>query len=101
MRGELRMHYESTLPPEFRSATSLLELLRDRKLGSVELLDLQLARIARENPKLNAVVAMDVERARADARVADNTALEMRGPLHGLSITIKDAYEVVGMAATC
>ncbi len=95
------MHDEGSLPPEFRSATSLLALMRERKLGALELLDLQLARASRENPKLNAIVAMDVERARANARAADSVAPSMRGPLHGLPITIKDAYEVVGLAATC
>jgi amidase len=95
------MHDNSTLPPEFQSARSLIAQLRERKLGALELLDLQLARVGRDNPKLNAVVAMDIERARADARAADNTTPAMRGPLHGLPITIKDAYEVVGMAATC
>ena len=95
------MKNESALPPEFRSATTLLSLLRERKLGALELLDLQLARIGRINPKLNAVVAMDVERARADARAADNAPAGTRGRLHGLPITIKDAYEVTGMPATC
>ena len=91
------MHNENTLPPEFRSATGLIGLLRERKLGALELLDLQLARVARNNPQLNAIVAMDIERARADARAADNVAATMREPLHGLPITIKDAYEVTGM----
>ena len=95
------MNNENALPPEFRSATTLLSLLRARKLGALELLDLQLARISRVNPLLNAVVALDVERARAAARVADSTAADNRGVLHGLPITIKDAYEVVGMPATC
>ena len=95
------MNNENALPPEFRSATTLLSLLRERKLGALELLDVQLARIERVNPKLNAIVALDLERARADARVADSLPVESRGPMHGLPITIKDAYEVVGMPATC
>ncbi|MDB6010403.1 MAG: amiE [Gammaproteobacteria bacterium] len=95
------MHNENTLPLELRSATELLRLLRERRLGSLELLDLQLSRIERVNPTLNAVVAMDVEGASQAARAADNTPDERRGPLHGLPITIKDAYETVGMTATC
>ncbi|HEY0342302.1 MAG TPA: amidase family protein, partial [Steroidobacteraceae bacterium] len=91
----------STIPLELRSATELLRLMRERKLGSLELLDLQLARIERVNPRLNAVVAMDVEGARRSARAADSVPDERRGPLHGLPITIKDAYETVGMTATC
>lgn len=95
------MNDENALPLEFRSATHLLSLLRARRLGALELLDLQLARIERLNPALNAVVALDIEGARAAARTADSTADEARGPLHGLPITIKDAYEVAGMTATC
>ena len=95
------MNDEDQLAPEFRSATALLSLLRARKLGSLELLDLQLARIERVNPTLNAVVALDVEHARDAARAADNALNDERAPLHGLPITIKDAYEVVGMPATC
>ena len=95
------MRDENALPLEFRSAITLLALLRSRRLGARELLDLQLSRIERTNSSLNAVVALDVEGARNAARVADNAAADARGPLHGLPITIKDAYEVVGMPATC
>ena len=44
------MHNENTLPLELRSATELLRLLRERRVGSLELLDLQLSRIERVNP---------------------------------------------------
>jgi len=91
----------STQPVTLKSATELLKLLRERKLGALELLDLQVSRIARLNPALNAVVALDVESARQRARAADNAPADKRGPLHGLSITIKDAFEVSGMPATC
>lgn len=86
---------------EFQSATGLLRLLRARKLGALELLDLQLSRIERLNSALNAVTAMDAETARLSARAADNAHPDTRGSLHGLPITIKDAFEVTGMPATC
>ncbi len=95
------MQDEGKLPPELRSATTLLGLLRQRKLGALELLEMQLQRIERLNPSLNAVVALDVERARSAARAADSVPAKRRSPLHGLSVTIKDAYEVTGMPATC
>ena len=101
MNQGIGMKDEDTLPVEFRSATTLLSLLRARRLGALELLDLQLAAIERANPALNAVVALDVEQARAAARTADSAPVESRGALHGLPITIKDAYEVAGMTATC
>jgi amidase len=86
---------------ELLSATELLGLLRDRKLGSLELLETQLARIEASNPDINAVVALDAEGARAAARAADDAPSDARGPLHGLPITIKDSFEVPGMPATC
>jgi amidase len=92
---------ESQRPLELRSATALLHLLRERKLGAVELLDLLLARIERLNPRLNAVIARDIDGARHQARAADDLPAARRGPLHGLPMTIKDVYEVVGMPATC
>jgi amidase len=82
-------------------ATELLDRLRDGELGSLELLDAQLARIERHDGDLNAVVAMDVEGARRAARAADDAPAGDRGPLHGLPITIKDSWEVAGMPATC
>jgi amidase len=91
----------STHPVTLKSASELLKLLRERKLGALELLDLQLSRIERLNPALNAVVALDVETARQSARAADNTPADQRGLLHGLPLTIKDAFEVIGMPATC
>ena len=91
----------ASLPVELQSATGLLELLGRRKIGSLELLELLIRRSERLNPSLNAVIAMDLDRARDAARNADNTPQDERGPLHGLPMTIKDAYEVEGMTATC
>jgi amidase len=90
-----------SLPPELQSATNVLALLRARKLGSLELLELLLARIQRLNPTVNAVVALDQEAARRAARAADNLGPNAERPLHGLPMTVKDAYEAVGMTASC
>jgi amidase len=86
---------------ELLPATELLARIRRRELGSHELLEAQLARIAVHDGVLNAVVATDEEGARAAARAADDAPADRRGPLHGLPITIKDSWEVAGMPATC
>jgi amidase len=87
---------------ELATATEQLAQLRARRIGSRELLDLLLERIDRLNRDVNAVVALDVEGARAAARAADDAPRARRGPLHGLPMTIKDAYEVAGsMPTTC
>ena len=85
---------------EFQSANEILGLLRSRKIGAVELLNLHVARIKKYNPSLNAVVALDVETALNAARQADNQKSDLR-MLHGLPMTVKDGYEAVGMPTTC
>ena len=84
-------------------ATELKRLLMARQISVRELLDLYLARVEKLNPAINAVVALDVEGAKrraweADEGIARGDAVP---PLHGLPMTIKDAFEVVGMPATC
>jgi amidase len=76
-------------------------MIAARRIGALELLELVLRRCEKINPALNAVIAFDIEGARAAARAADNLPKAERGPLHGLPMTIKDAYEVAGMTASC
>ena len=85
-----------------RSASELASSIRAGELSSRELLDCYLDRIERLGAPVNAVVTIDAERARAEARQADDDAARgnWRGPLHGLPITIKDAIEVGGMRST-
>ncbi|MDE2452661.1 MAG: amidase, partial [Burkholderiales bacterium] len=54
-----------------RPAHSLLQGLAAREFSSAELLRLYLDRIERLNPKLNAVVTLDAERALQRAAAAD------------------------------
>lgn len=76
--------------------------LVDGELSSAELLEALLARIEQHNPALNAVVSLDEKKARKAAERAD-TALrrgEVRGPLTGLPLTLKDGWDVAGMRTT-
>jgi len=84
------------------SAHRLAAAIAARELGSRELLELYLERIARLDPPVNAVVTLDAERALAAARAADDAVArgEALGPLHGLPVTIKDAIEVGGVRST-
>ena len=86
----------------FRSAKQLASLIRRRKIGCLELLDLYLARMARHNPRLNAIVVTDVEAGRKRARAADAALRkgQVWGPLHGVPMTVKESYDVVGMPTT-
>src|SRR5919206_738487 len=86
----------------FASATELATWIRQGRVSATEVLEAYLARIARYNPALNAVVTLDEERARKRAQEAD-TALardERWGPLHGVPMTLKDGHSVAGMRTT-
>jgi amidase len=89
-----------TLP--FRSTKQLISLIRRKKVGCLELLDLYLQRIERYNSEINAIIFMDVEVARKRARAADKALArdELWGPFHGVPMTIKESFDVVGMPTT-
>lgn len=67
-----------------------------------ELLEDLLARIDRWNEQVNAIVTLDVEGARARARVADRalTLGEPLGALHGIPMTVKDTIDTAGIRTT-
>ena len=90
--GEL--HYES--------AVSLAASIRAKKLGCLELLEHFLARVERHNPKLNAIVHLDPERARLRARAGDAALAKGQswGPFHGVPMTIKESFDVEGWPTT-
>lgn len=88
--------------PTLWSATEQAAAIRERRLGSEELLDLQLARIDAVDPAVNAVCTLVADAARARCREADAAiaAGDVWGPLHGLPITIKDAIATAGIRST-
>jgi aspartyl-tRNA(Asn)/glutamyl-tRNA(Gln) amidotransferase subunit A len=71
-------------------------------LSPVELTESYLARIDKLNPELIAYVEVTADRARADARLlADEAARgERRGPLHGVTVGLKDLIDTAGIP-TC
>jgi amidase len=87
----------------FRSTSELAGMLRRREIGCRELLDYYAERVERLNPRVNAVVTLDVERARVRAGEADKALArgEVWGPLHGVPFTVKDSYETAGLRTTC
>lgn len=88
------------MDPEFRSASKLVRSLRNRKIGAVELFDRFAERISRFNPRLNAIIAMDLDAGRDTARRADRARADKRGPLHGLPMTVKESFNVTGFPTT-
>jgi amidase len=77
-------------------------LIRRKKIGCLELLNLYGQRIERHNSKINAIIFMNMEAAHKRAKQADRALArgEIWGPLHGVPMTIKESYDVVGMPTT-
>ena len=83
----------------FLPAVLMAEQVRKKKISPVELVDAHLRQIERVNPKLNAFVQVDTERARQAAQEAEITVMREKklGPLHGVPISIKSSLAVTGM----
>jgi amidase len=84
------------------TALELASLIRERRASSIEVLDAHLARIAKYNSSLNAIVTLDEVKASQRAKEADEAIArgEVWGPLHGVPITIKDVFETAGLRTT-
>src|SRR5205823_724213 len=85
-----------------RSAIELAGLIALREASSAEVVEAHLARIAEVNPKLNAIVRVLADTARAQAADADRkvAAGEPLGPLHGVPITVKENIDMAGLPTT-
>jgi Asp-tRNA(Asn)/Glu-tRNA(Gln) amidotransferase A subunit family amidase len=83
----------------FLPAVSMAEQIREKRISPVELVDAHLAQIERLNPKFNAFVQVDAERARRAAREAEIAVMQEKtlGPLHGVPLSLKSSLEVAGM----
>lgn len=88
--------------PALWTTSEQASAIRQRELGSVELLEAQLARVERLDPAVNAVCTLSVDAARARAIEADEAtaAGHWWGPLHGVPITVKDAIATAGIRST-
>src|SRR6266508_1949124 len=83
------------------SVTKLGELIRDRAISPVELIEAFLFRIEQLNPKLNAIVTLAPD-VLVKAKEAETTVMrgEAVGPLHGVPLTVKDTIETAGLRTT-
>ena len=84
------------------SAVELATMVRERRVSAVHLAEYFITRIERHDDALNAVVVRDFERARDAALDADLSLARGHdpGPLHGVPFTVKEAYDVAGLATT-
>ncbi|HEY3745606.1 MAG TPA: amidase [Gemmatimonadaceae bacterium] len=86
----------------FRPVTELSELVRRRRVTSVELTQMYLARLKRYDPVLHCVISLTEDRALQQAHAADTEIRrgKYRGPLHGIPWGAKDLLAVRGYKTT-
>lgn len=82
--------------------TELVDLVRGGAVSPLEMVDFYLQRIERLNGDLNAIVILDPERARREARALGERLArgEEVGALAGMPFAVKDLEDVGGMATT-
>lgn len=85
-----------------RDAVTLRRQIGVRDISPVELVESCISRIHETNPRVNAVVTQDFDRARIEARKAEAAVLagEALGPLHGLPFLVKDLADTEGLRTT-
>src|SRR5204863_355673 len=86
----------------FLPVTELSELVRRRRVTSLELTQMYLARLKKYDPVLRCVISLTEDRAFRQARAADEEIRRgrYRGPLHGIPWGAKDLLAVRGYKST-
>lgn len=85
-----------------RGAAELAAAIAANEVCSLEVVEAHLDRIEEVNPKLNAVVRVLADDARAAAAEADRmveAGVEL-GPLHGVPMTVKENIDMAGLPTT-
>lgn len=88
--------------PNHWSASEQAAALHAGRITAHELLKSHLDEISTSNADINALVTMDVEQALAYADIFDKeiAAGNIRSPLHGITVAVKDTEETAGMLTT-
>jgi Asp-tRNA(Asn)/Glu-tRNA(Gln) amidotransferase A subunit family amidase len=86
----------------FQPVIVLADLVRRRRITSVQLTELYLERLERFDPVLKCVITLTRDRAMAKAREADSEIGRglYRGPLHGIPWGLKDLFAARGARTT-
>ncbi|MEE9324687.1 MAG: amidase [Dehalococcoidia bacterium] len=86
----------------FTPAYKLAQLIKNKELSPVELVDCFLERINTLNPKLNAFLTVTESEARATAMAAEKALVTQKElpPLHGVPVAIKDSEYTKGIRTT-
>jgi len=81
-------------------AWRLAQMTATGQIGCLELLDFYIARTEAQNPRINAVVVKDYDRARTRAKALDNAGRASAGPLFGVPMTIKESFNLTDHPTT-
>src|SRR3712207_2960481 len=86
----------------YSSAAATLAAVRSGEVSARELLAMCRERVEEVNPRVNALVSLDWERAEQQAGGADDLQASGRPlpPLHGLPFAFKDTHAVSGWRTT-
>ncbi len=86
----------------YAPVTTLSRWIQRRELTSQRLTEIYLKRLRSIGPKLECVVTLTADRARRQAKAADNAiaAGRYRGPLHGIPWGAKDLLDTAGIKTT-
>lgn len=108
--AKIKFKYGKNEPAQFKSVDDLAfatvpqlaELIRTKKVSSVELTTMYLGRLKRYGPKLLCIVTLTEELAMKQAQDADNDLKrgKYRGPLHGIPWGAKDLFATKGIKTT-
>src|ERR1044071_9694473 len=94
--------YKSVEDLAFATVPQLAELIRTKKVTSVELTKMYLSRLKKYGPRLRCVVTLTEDLAMKQAEGADNDLKrgKYRGPLHGIPWGAKDLFATKGINTT-
>lgn len=89
--------------PHRLTLSRMAQLIRQRRLSPVELVDSILRQIERRNPALNAFVEIYADSAldQASKMAGGLVRLDQPGPLSGVPVTVKDSLDIAGRVANC
>ena len=88
--------------PLFADATDIAASIKAGKTTATQVLKAHFARVDAYNPDLNAIIWQDRDNAmkRAEDLDADAAIGKFHGPLHGVPVTVKEAFDLVGSPST-
>lgn len=97
-----KLNFRTVEDLAFATVPQLADLLRSRRVSSIDLTRMYIARLKRYGPKLNCTVTLTEELALAQAAEADREIKQgkYRGPLHGIPWGAKDLFATKGIRTT-